>query len=87
MAAMVTTHLCDAPSPSLPSLPHQEVRSATVMTGPQERSLMELKEQTRVLRERLETTQKKNSHLETEIQQHHIRESLRQVGVVGNVVM
>lgn len=55
-----------------------EVRSATVMTGPQERSLMELKEQTRVLRERLETTQKKNAHLETEIQQHHIRESLRQ---------
>jgi len=47
---------------------------------------MELKEQTRVLRERLETTQKKNAHLETEIQQHHIRESLRQVGVVGGAV-
>lgn len=42
---------------------------------------MEYKEQTRVLRERLETAQKKNSHLETEVQQHHIRESLRQVSV------
>ena len=54
-----------------------------VMSGPQERSLMELKEQARVLRERLETAQKKNAHLETEIQQHHIREALRQVGVAG----
>ena len=44
---------------------------------------MELKEQVRVLRERLETAQKKMSHLETEIQQHHIREALRQVGGVG----
>ena len=44
---------------------------------------MELKEQVRVLRERLETAQKKLSHLETEIQQHHIREALRQVGGVG----
>ena len=59
------------------------MRSAAVLTGPQERSLMELKEQVRVLRERLETAQKKMSHLETEIQQHHIREALRQVGGVG----
>ena len=44
---------------------------------------MELKEQVRVLRERLETAQKKMSHLKTEIQQHHIMEALRQVGGVG----
>ena len=44
---------------------------------------MELKEQVRVLRERLKMASKKMSLLETEIQQHHIREALSQVGVVG----
>ena len=87
MVAMVTNHLCGTSSTPLPSLPHQEVQSAVVMTGPQEQSLMELKEQTRVLRERLETTQKKNAHMETAIQWHHIRESLRQVDVAGGTVV
>ena len=53
-----------------------------MLTGPREHSLMKLKEQVRVLRKRLEMALKM-SLLETEIQQHHIREALSQVGVVG----